>query len=87
MILGGGRSQFNNSTDSSEVFCKRGDGKNLIEDWKKNKTNAKYVATAQELAAVETAATNYLLGKRTDRKNTNKKKSEQRKLFSTFRSL
>lgn len=62
MILGGGKRQFGlNATNDNS--CKRKDGKNLVEDWKKYKKNFKYISTNEELKLLNVDQTDYLLGK------------------------
>ncbi|CAN7984808.1 unnamed protein product, partial [Ixodes hexagonus] len=59
VILGGGLAQFK---DKQTAGGKRGDGMNLIEDWKRSKENRKFVTNRDELLAVDTNTTDYLLG-------------------------
>lgn len=59
VILGGGLGHFK---DKQTGGGKRGDGMNLIEDWKRTKQNSKFVTNREELMAVDTNSTDYLLG-------------------------
>lgn len=62
--MGGGRSKFLPKGDGSEGI--RLDGRNLVEEWKKDKAEkkakAEYISSAQELSKLDTANTDYLLG-------------------------
>ncbi|XP_054712959.1 alkaline phosphatase, tissue-nonspecific isozyme-like [Uloborus diversus] len=69
VILGGGRSQFKPITYRDPKSNKTGnrlDGQDLIDYWTKEKANrnvrAKYVTSADELAAVNRGSVDYLLG-------------------------
>lgn len=60
VALGGDRLNFLPS--GGEVAGVRKDGRNLIAEWQKQSAGARYVATASELAAVDPAKTDHLLG-------------------------
>jgi alkaline phosphatase len=72
VIMGGGRREFRDDTmldeernaTGHEVFGKRLDGKDLIQDWKssKDESSSKYVTTLDELKEVNTETTDFLLG-------------------------
>ncbi|GAA0541194.1 alkaline phosphatase [Rhizomicrobium palustre] len=60
VALGGDRLDF--LPAGGEVAGARQDGRNLIETWKKQSAKAAYVANAEDLAAVDAAKTDHLLG-------------------------
>ncbi|KAK6634580.1 hypothetical protein RUM43_011981 [Polyplax serrata] len=64
VILGGGRKQLGAESDgeTNDTSCKREDGLNLVDTWKKDKTNAEYVTTAKDLNALDLSKVDYLLG-------------------------
>jgi len=67
VILGGGRSEFLNSTmvDEENRPGWRGDGKNLIDEWKNERSktgNATYVTDKNGLNSINYEKTDYLLG-------------------------
>lgn len=59
VILGGGLAYFK---DKQRGGGKRGDGLDLVDQWKKDKKNRKFVGSREELLAVDTNKTEYLLG-------------------------
>lgn len=70
VILGGGRRHWLPKVardPEQNIEGRRLDGKNLIDDWlrekKKNGYNAEYVSTRSQLHKVNPAHTQYLLGK------------------------
>nr|XP_020452491.1 alkaline phosphatase-like [Monopterus albus] len=66
VILGGGRQyMFPKTTQDPEyanITGSRNDGQDLVKEWRRNKMNAKYVWNKAELAAVNPAATDFLMG-------------------------
>ena len=71
--MGGGRDFFGasitppeppqfNFSGNAEKSCKRLDGKNLVEYWLTNRTNAAYVTDLEKLLAVDPEQTDYLFG-------------------------
>lgn len=48
--------------ETNDTSCKREDGLNLVDTWKKDKTNAEYVTTAKDLNALDLSKVDYLLG-------------------------
>ncbi|XP_031715433.1 alkaline phosphatase-like [Anarrhichthys ocellatus] len=66
VILGGGRQyMFSRTTPDPEYPTDRGDrndGQNLVTEWLKNKTNAKYVWNKAEFDAINPANTDFLIG-------------------------
>uniref|UniRef100_A0A3Q0S6I0 alkaline phosphatase n=1 Tax=Amphilophus citrinellus TaxID=61819 RepID=A0A3Q0S6I0_AMPCI len=66
VILGGGRTyMFPNTTKDPEYSSRTGqrqDGKNLVEEWLKNKENAQYVWNKSQLDSVNPSTTDFLMG-------------------------
>ncbi|XP_039888457.1 intestinal-type alkaline phosphatase-like [Simochromis diagramma] len=66
VILGGGRTyMFPTTVKDPEYLNKTGvrkDGKNLVEEWLKNKPNAKYVWNKADFDAINPATTDFLMG-------------------------
>lgn len=68
MILGGGRRHFLSkvSATSSGAEGRRLDGRNLIDDWLRDKKHrdlsAEYVVTRQQLRAIDSRFVDYLFG-------------------------
>ncbi|GAB0093480.1 Alkaline phosphatase [Sergentomyia squamirostris] len=67
VILGGGRKEFVNETvtDEEGAYGARHDGKNLIEEWKTERSmdgEAKYIWRKSELLGLDIENTDYLLG-------------------------
>ncbi|XP_055682601.1 membrane-bound alkaline phosphatase-like [Lutzomyia longipalpis] len=67
VILGGGRSEFldKSVTDEEQNPGLRGDGQNLIEEWKTERSkdgNAEYIWRKSELLGLDVNSTDYLLG-------------------------
>uniref|UniRef100_A0A147BU38 alkaline phosphatase n=1 Tax=Ixodes ricinus TaxID=34613 RepID=A0A147BU38_IXORI len=62
VVMGGGRDSFLNQTSKGERGY-RVDGRNLTDDWVKNKSSTgKYVKTREELLRVNANETDYILG-------------------------
>ncbi|KAH8038831.1 hypothetical protein HPB51_003334 [Rhipicephalus microplus] len=59
VILGGGLAYFK---DKQRGGGKRSDGLDLVDLWKKDKKNRKFVGSREELLAIDTNKTDYLLG-------------------------
>lgn len=59
VILGGGLAYFK---DKQRGGGKRNDGLDLVDQWKKDKKNRKFVGSREELLAIDTNKTEYLLG-------------------------
>lgn len=59
VILGGGLAYFK---DKQRGGGKRSDGLDLVDLWKKDKKNRKFVGSREELQAIDTNKTDYLLG-------------------------
>ncbi|XP_068141962.1 membrane-bound alkaline phosphatase [Drosophila tropicalis] len=68
VILGGGRAKFRDQTkhDEEGIFGERSDGRDLIEDWKNDKTErgqrGEYVWSLKGLSQLDLSKTDYLLG-------------------------
>lgn len=65
VVLGGGRSKFIPVQAYRRPGLARGtriDGRNLVEEWKTNFTNAAYVTTRNELMALDLSRVDHLLG-------------------------
>ncbi|XP_038147620.1 intestinal-type alkaline phosphatase [Cyprinodon tularosa] len=66
VILGGGRAYMFPRTEKDPEYPDdtgdRKDGKNLVLEWEKNKTNAKYVWNKADFDAVDPRKTDFLLG-------------------------
>ncbi|KAK8773382.1 hypothetical protein V5799_012085 [Amblyomma americanum] len=63
--MGGGRKMFRGTADEEGKPGVRKDGKDLIEDWRKARSNignASYVWTRQQLLSVKPEKTDFLLG-------------------------
>ncbi|KAL1421849.1 hypothetical protein MTO96_022767 [Rhipicephalus appendiculatus] len=59
VILGGGLAYFK---DKQRGGGKRSDGLDLVDLWKKDKKNRKFVGSREELLAIDTNKTDYVLG-------------------------
>ncbi|XP_069687805.1 alkaline phosphatase 4-like [Periplaneta americana] len=62
VILGGGASQFGVPDTKGRIQCNRTDGRNLAEEWKREKNNSIFVLTKQQLLNIDLVKTEYLLG-------------------------
>ncbi|XP_077513161.1 alkaline phosphatase-like [Amblyomma americanum] len=65
VVMGGGRKMFRGTADEEGKPGVRKDGKDLIEDWRKARSNignASYVWTRQQLLSVKPEKTDFLLG-------------------------